>query len=245
MVQLTKEQKSKYKTMSRESCEKYCLKKHSKTSIIISIKSSWDRVDAEVFRSAENKVLGILRLSFDDIDMEDNEQHAMTSKDGEKIISFVNKWYNKADTIIVHCDGGISRSAGVAAAIMRVKEKADYPFFWSNTKHPNITCYLRTLEAFKYIPLKNENVIAEILGYKIYFYNDEVGFVHVNVKKYDEIASVYITSDHKCRIKYERFTDQNILQMILDTLTIISPKICEKWEECFGEIKFIDMEKKE
>ncbi|MCR5106278.1 MAG: hypothetical protein K6B68_17750 [Eubacterium sp.] len=69
----------------------------------------------------------------------------------KKIVSFVNKWYDNVDTIIVHCEGGISRSAGVCAAIMRVKEGTDYPVFRSKSKRPNMTCYLKTLKAFDYI----------------------------------------------------------------------------------------------
>ncbi len=148
---LTKEQKNKYKVMSRSSCEKYCLQYHKKTSIIISIKSSWDREDAKVFVSPNNGVKNILRLSFDDIDYTDDPRFAMKQEDGNKVAKFIDMYYDTVDTIIVHCDGGISRSAGVCAAIMRVKEGEDYPLFDNNRKHPNMTCYLRTLKGFNYI----------------------------------------------------------------------------------------------
>ncbi len=148
---LTKEQKLKYKVMSRDACERYCRQVHDKSAIIISIKSSWDSVDAEVFTSKTNNVRGILRLAFDDIEYEDNPKFCMTFDDGQKIARFVNTWYDKVDRIIVHCDGGISRSAGVTAAIMRVKEGDDFPLFDSQRKHPNMTCYLRTLKGFGYI----------------------------------------------------------------------------------------------
>ncbi len=139
-----------YKVLSREVCEKYCKQNHSKTSVIISIKSSWDKVDADVFTSDSNNVKDILRLSFDDIDVEDNADHCMQYEDGKKIAEFVDKWKD-IETIIVHCDGGISRSAGVAAAIMRVLEGDDFPLFKNKNKHPNMTCYLRTLKGFGYI----------------------------------------------------------------------------------------------
>jgi len=133
---LTDEQRAKYKVICRSACERYCKQNHSKTSIIISIKSSWDNVMPDVFCDEKNKVKAILSLSFDDV---------------EKVADFINKWYNKADMIIVHCDGGVSRSAGVCAAIMRVKEGDDWPIFDNRNKHPNMTCYLRTLKGFKYI----------------------------------------------------------------------------------------------
>lgn len=151
---LTDEQKAKYKVICRSTCERYCKQNHNKTSIIISIKSSWDNVIPDVFCDEKNKVKAILSLSFDDVEKEDsiNEQEfCMSFEDGKKVADFINKWYNKVDMIIVHCDGGVSRSAGVCAAIMRVKEGDDWPIFDNRNKHPNMTCYLRTLKGFKYI----------------------------------------------------------------------------------------------
>ena len=147
---LTKEQKQKYKILSRSSCERYCTQKHSKSSMIISIKSSWDQELPNIYISDKNKVKYILSLSFNDITKEDDPKFAMQSEDGKKVAKFVNDHYNDVDMIIVHCDAGISRSAGVCAAIMRVKEGDDSPVFDSRVKHPNMTCYLETLKGFGY-----------------------------------------------------------------------------------------------
>ena len=147
---LTKEQKNKYKVISRSACERYCTQKHSNTAIIISIKSSWDIEQPNVYCTYDNNIKDILFLSFDDVTKEDNPTHCMSLEDGQKIADFVNKYYAKVDTIIIHCDGGISRSAGVGSAIMRVMEGDDYPIFDNQKKHPNMTCYLRTLHGFKY-----------------------------------------------------------------------------------------------
>ncbi len=147
---LTDTQKTRYKVFSRSKCEEYCKQKHSKSSIIISIKSSWDREMPNVFCDDNNNVKAILSLSFDDVTREDDKRFCMKPEDGVKIAAFVNEWYNKVDRIIVHCDGGISRSAGVCAAIMRVKEGDDWPIFDNRNKHPNMTCYLRTLKGFNY-----------------------------------------------------------------------------------------------
>ena len=151
---LTNEQKNKYKIFSRSRCEQYCKQKHSKTSIIISIKSSWDKIWPDLSATDKNNVKHILFLSFDDIEYEDNPKFAMTEDDGKQVANFINKYYDEVDDIIIHCDGGISRSAGVAAAIMRVKEGDDFPVFDNSRKHPNMTCYFRTLKGFDYELIK-------------------------------------------------------------------------------------------
>ena len=51
---LTNEQKNKYKIFSRSRCEQYCKQKHSKTSIIISIKSSWDKIWPDLSATDKN-----------------------------------------------------------------------------------------------------------------------------------------------------------------------------------------------
>jgi predicted protein tyrosine phosphatase len=136
--------------MGRSMCEKYCTQRHERTSIIISIKSSWDRVLPNIYISEENNVQGILRLTFDDLEYEDDAKYCMQYQDGYLIAGFVRSWEG-VDSIIAHCDGGISRSAGVMAAIMRVNEGSDHPVFDNKNKHPNMTSYLRTLKGFGYI----------------------------------------------------------------------------------------------
>ena len=147
----TKFIREKYKIMSRNNCERYCKQHHSKASIIVSIKSSWDRVNPDLPMNDKNNVKHILSLSFDDVEYGDAPDFCMKWEDGEKVAVFINEHYDEAETIIVHCDGGISRSAGVAAAIMRVKEGNDSVVFANNSKNPNRTCFLRTLRGFGYI----------------------------------------------------------------------------------------------
>ena len=156
---LTNKQVARYKIMSRDVCERYCTQQHKETSIIISIRSSWDPVKPNVFCDDKNNVKGVLYLAFDDCDMEDDKVFgrtgfhggAMTKLDGDLVAEFVNEFYDKVDRIIVHCDGGKSRSAGVAAAIMRVKEKSDSDIWRMSSKCPNVTCFLMTLKGFGYI----------------------------------------------------------------------------------------------
>ncbi|MBE5844421.1 MAG: dual specificity protein phosphatase family protein [Butyrivibrio sp.] len=150
-IRMDYKRKNRYKVMSRHCCERYCHQKHERSSIIISIKSSWDRELPSLPMNDKNNVKHILSLSFDDCEFEQTPEYCMSYEDGEKIADFVNQHYNETELIIVHCDGGISRSAGVAAAIMRVKEGFDDPIFDNRGKHPNMTCYLRTLKGFRYI----------------------------------------------------------------------------------------------
>ena len=43
--------------------------------------------------------------------------------------------------VIVHCDAGISRSSGVAAAILKAKTGDDSQIFNSPKYRPNMRCY--------------------------------------------------------------------------------------------------------
>ena len=140
----------KYKVMSYQQCARYCSQKHENTSVIISITTYTGDLKKKVCITENNNVKDILYLQFCDFEVCDSPTTCMQYEDAQKIVEFVNKWYGKVDTIIVHCEGGVSRSAGVCAAIMRVKEGDDWPIFESPNKHPNMTCYYRTLITFGY-----------------------------------------------------------------------------------------------
>ncbi len=80
----------------------------------------------------------VLTLGFDDLDRQPstatllalggravlfNEEYA------REILRFVNKWKDQIDLITCHCDAGISRSSGTAAALSRILNGMDEPFF--------------------------------------------------------------------------------------------------------------------
>ena len=71
--------------------------------------------------------------------------HNSPEDDAKKIVEFLKKYPNT--DIIVHCDAGISRSSGVAAAIMKWATGDDSPIFKSYRYCPNTWCYRKTLEA--------------------------------------------------------------------------------------------------
>lgn len=62
----------------------------------------------------------LLRLKFDDVDKEGDTFVLFTKEQAIQILNFVKQIKNKVDFIIVHCEAGISRSAGVVAALEKI-----------------------------------------------------------------------------------------------------------------------------
>ena len=147
---LNEEQIRRYKAISRIAAERYCTQKHTASSVIISIRSTWDKEIPKIFATEQNGVKDILFLQADDTDREDDDDkiYSLSGEQGVQIADFVNRYYGQVDRIIAHCDAGRCRSAGVIAAIMRVKEGNDNVVF--QNKHPNMTCYLETRELLGY-----------------------------------------------------------------------------------------------
>lgn len=71
----------------------------------------------------------------------------MTCDDADKIVAFCLKWLPETD-LIVHCEAGVSRSAGVCAAIMKWYERSDTMIFNNPYFRPNMHCYRTVLNAF-------------------------------------------------------------------------------------------------
>lgn len=89
-----------------------------------------------------------LFVSFHDIGCRDNSGIPISKDDAEQIAAFAKRVFNNnLDELWVHCDGGISRSAGVAAAIMKYFTGDDSEIFNSGRYIPNFTCYSMVLEA--------------------------------------------------------------------------------------------------
>lgn len=154
--------------MSRRDAVQYSYVAHMETSVIISICDSYD-LYPKFKRMSSNGIKDILHLSFDDVqlpsgaseryiwkkdeglllDTLDNAPYVVISeKDAKDIVSFVKKWHDKVDTIIVHCNAGISRSSGICAAIMKAMTGDDSQIFENSRYLPNTTCYKTVLEEF-------------------------------------------------------------------------------------------------
>lgn len=99
------------------------------------------------FCASENLVR-VLPLFFHDIGVRDRTGVPMGEGDAVKIAEFV-EWCkdNEVEELWVHCDAGISRSSGVAAAILQYLTGDDSAIFDSPRYYPNMVCYRLTLNA--------------------------------------------------------------------------------------------------
>jgi predicted protein tyrosine phosphatase len=95
-----------------------------------------------------NGISSVCSLQFDDVLR--GQDNCMTARDAGKIAAFI-KSLDKANTkLIVHCEFGQSRSAGVAAAVSLIVNGGDEWVFNDRRYYPNMTCYQKVLEAFRY-----------------------------------------------------------------------------------------------
>jgi predicted protein tyrosine phosphatase len=73
--------------------------------------------------------MAVLRLAFDDVDVAGSIWKAPSEEDAEAIVRFVAERRSMADLIVCQCEAGMSRSAGVAAALSRWLNGHDEEFF--------------------------------------------------------------------------------------------------------------------
>ena len=133
--------------MSRSKFEQYAFEKHNKTSIVISIASYGE---SEVFAvcNEANRILAIKQVFFNDTDDRNPIYGGIDTNTAIEIAHFLRTNYsNTVDKIIVHCGAGQSRSAGVAAAILKYYTGDDSKIFNNPRYTPNMLCYRRILEA--------------------------------------------------------------------------------------------------
>ena len=104
--------------LNRKEAKKFSYESHDFKTAIISITDT-DKADVIFEKNEANGIRAVLRLKFDDVERDYKNEHCITKEDAENIVKFVNKNKNKVDKFIVHCEAGVSRSAGVGAAIMK------------------------------------------------------------------------------------------------------------------------------
>jgi predicted protein tyrosine phosphatase len=97
-----------------------------------------------------SNIVGLCRLQFDDVDEDTCSEGdiLMTSEDAAKIRDYVLAYKDKVECIIVHCEVGVSRSAGVMAAIQKYLIGDDSAIFNNDAFSPNKHCYKLMLTAF-------------------------------------------------------------------------------------------------
>ena len=139
--------------MSRKAAVEYCRGRHRQPSVIISISDPSLEYDEAPFRTEENRVEDILPLCFSDADgpgkdvygLDVEEADLMQDEDARRVARFVLE--NRDKRIIVHCDAGISRSAGVGAAIVNYFTGDARRFFESGQYEPNMWCFSKVMTA--------------------------------------------------------------------------------------------------
>lgn len=96
-----------------------------------------DAPDARI-RTA-NRV-GLLRLKFDDITVPMPLYVAFSTENARRVLAFAAEVWDKANVLHVHCEAGVSRSAGTAAALSQIYFGNDAQFF-SPPYRPNKLVY--------------------------------------------------------------------------------------------------------
>jgi predicted protein tyrosine phosphatase len=141
--------------VSREKAIDFCRHPHLAQFVMISISNPYTKYDGEPFTSNTNNVVDILRLSFVDADGVGDldvygkvatKDDIFSDKHAKQIVEFAEKY--KDYIFIVHCDAGISRSAGVGAAILKHYTGDDSQIFGSRRYAPNMLVYYKILKAF-------------------------------------------------------------------------------------------------
>jgi len=102
----------------------------------------------------DQNLIDALRIKFPDADRnyEYNGKiiEVMTEKDAEHILLFVSSVMHKIKLIVCQCDGGISRSSAVAAALGKILNNDD-TFIFNNLKYkPNMHVY-RTILSYYFV----------------------------------------------------------------------------------------------
>ena len=79
---------------------------------------------------------GVLTLYFDDIEREVDEAVLFSEAQAEQIIAFINQ-HRRADTLLIHCYGGQSRSRAVGAFAARMLGGDNSRWFteWDPNRH--------------------------------------------------------------------------------------------------------------
>lgn len=137
---------SRYKAIEQASIDQ------GNDKIIISISTPGD--EFPVFPK-NNSILDVLYLSFYDVEDKKEipnitDEQIFNEYMAEEIAVFLDYWLNETDSLIVndnfeiwvHCDAGVSRSAGIGAALSKYFNNNDNEFFAYDGKYfPNNLCY--------------------------------------------------------------------------------------------------------
>lgn len=146
--------------MNRENAKRESFKKDRPLTAILSI-TDCDK-EPVVFNSS-NWIYVVIHLQFDDVEKGEN---CINENDAFVINDFVLNVKNKVRRIIVQCEAGVSRSAGVGAAIMKYLNKDDMEIFKNGKYCPNMACYRMVLNALMENDIKEKEKINKNAWWK-------------------------------------------------------------------------------
>ena len=140
--------------LSRPEAIFYCEGCHARESVMISISDPFHGYPDAPLATRENKIRSLLALSFCDAEEPGPDVYGhpaeagdlMQPEDARRIRALLER-YPDCD-VLIHCDAGISRSAGVAAAIVEAEGGDPRTVFDRPWYQPNLHCYRVTREAF-------------------------------------------------------------------------------------------------
>lgn len=128
--------KTPIKIFSRQAIEKACAENPFAPVAIISIT---DVSEPLANIPANYNIRCCLRLQFDDVFVdEDNAMCQAHANDIAEFVYNIDENYIEADEIWIHCEGGVSRSAAVAAAISKHLYGDDMWVFSNPAYYPNM-----------------------------------------------------------------------------------------------------------
>lgn len=85
----------------------------------------------------------------DEFDMKKIYGHGLFTDDqAREIVAFVRRHIDATKLLIIHCDAGVSRSAGVAGAILKATTGSDEKIFKDPMFIPNMWVYRKVLNAW-------------------------------------------------------------------------------------------------
>lgn len=138
------------KIFSRQQAVKQSYTDFDGSKIIISISDPFE--EKAKFNMNNISIKSVLYLSFYDIDEKTKSifggYDSMSPIDAVLIRDFIFKWEDFVDEIWVQCEMGISRSAGIAAAVAEHFELDSSSILNNSNYYPNMLCYNLTKEAF-------------------------------------------------------------------------------------------------
>jgi len=134
--------------LSRKMAVEFSMSADIPACIIISIHSRYGTPN----EFAPNEIIrDVAYFAFNDGELGEN---TISETQARQMARFVTRWFDEVEAVVVHCATGISRSAGIGAAIMKWADGDDSDVFNCSSFRPNMKCYRLMLDALMKIEQK-------------------------------------------------------------------------------------------